>query len=138
MAKYVFKAAYALINSVDLSNDIKSMTIDFSSAEVDQTAMGDTFTNFMPSTLKGATVDIEFYQDFAGSQVVVTLASLLGVSTAVHFRASTASLGATNPKWAGNMMLTKYVPAQGSVGDAAMASAHFVCVDGTGLVRATS
>jgi hypothetical protein len=136
MAKFVLKNASVVINSVDLSDHVKSVTVDYAIQENAQTTMGDTYENFIAGTLKIASLDFEFTQDYASGKVDATLNGLLGVSTVVTVKPVATTVGPTNPRYYGNMMLTKYTPMGGSVGDTSMAPAHFVCCDGTGLTRA--
>lgn len=136
MAKFVVKNASVVVNSVDLSDHVESLSVDVSAAENAQTSMGDSFENFIAGTLKTGTFDINFYQDHASAKTEQTLYALIGVSTVVTIKPVNTTIGATNPRYYGNFVLTKFTPLSGKVGDTAMAPAHFVCADGTGLVRA--
>ncbi len=129
MGKFVFYDAYFAIDStaasiVDLSDHVRSVTLNFSNAEVESTCMGDEGL----SRLKGLqdwSMDVEFAQDFASAKVNATIFRKMN-STApqatVAFRPVNANKSATNPEYQGEGIVFSYTPASGSVGDLAVAS----------------
>lgn len=129
MGKFVYNNAYFAIDStaatqVDLSDHVKSLTLNLSNTEVDSTCMAAGGL----SRLKGLqdwSMDIEFAQDFASTKVNATLFRKMN-STApqvtVSFRPTNASAGTSNPEYRGEGIVFEYTPASGSVGDLAVAS----------------
>lgn len=129
MGKIVFSNAYFAIDStaatqVDLSDHVRSLTLNFSNAEVDATCM----TAEGLQRLKGLqdwSMDVEFVQDFAASKVNAVIFRKMN-STApqvtVSFRPTTAAAGAANPEYRGEGIVFEYIPVSGSVGDLAVAS----------------
>jgi hypothetical protein len=136
MASFVLTNAYVKINSVDLSDHVRSVKINYSAETPDNTAMGATTHSRLPG-LKDWSVDVEFNQDFAAANVDATLFPLVGAAAfAIELRGVNATVTATNPKWTGNALLADYSPVGNKVGDLAVAPIKLV---GTGaLTRGTS
>ena len=120
MANMVLTNAYVLINNVNLSAFVKSVTLSYKSEMQDDTAMGDTARSRIGS-LKDFTLSVEFFQDYAASAVDVTLFNIVGNVVPIEIRGSSAAASATNPKYMGNAILETYQPVGGSVGDNLMA-----------------
>jgi len=136
MSNMVLRDAFVSINSVDLSDFVKSVTLSYKSEMQDDTAMGDTARSRIGS-LKDYTVSIEFFQSFAAGKVDATLFGIVGSVVPIELRSVKASpASATNPKYTGSAILETYQPVGGSVGDNLMAP---VTMSGVGaLTRATS
>jgi hypothetical protein len=64
MATFVLTDASVVINSVDLSDRVSSVTLSVEVDEQEDTAMGDTYRSRIGG-LRDWSVDIEFHQDFA-------------------------------------------------------------------------
>lgn len=131
MATVIYKDAYFLINSVVLSDHVKSLTLNYEAETQDDTAMGDD-TRSMLGGLKNWSASVEFHQDFAAAEVDVTIFSLVGVSTDIEIRPTSAAVSATNPSFTGNAMITTYSPLSGSVGDVLPATIELVPSKGAG------
>lgn len=135
MANRVLNNAYVTLNAVDLSNLVRTVTLDYSAEMQDDTAMSDTARSRIGG-LKDWSLTIEFFQDYAASKVDATLFSLVGSTFAVEVRSDSGSASATNPKYTGTGILESYVPVGGTVGENQMAP---VTIRGVGaLTRATS
>lgn len=136
MAKFVFKNAYISVNSVNLSSYVKSISINYGAEVLDNTCMGDT-AKVKVVGFKDWSVDVEFAQDYAASMVDATLFPLVGADAfAIEIRPDAGVVGATNPKFTGNVLLTSYNPVTGSVNQVATTS---VKMDGSGaLTRAVA
>lgn len=132
---------FALVNGVDLSDHVRSITTEDSKSAVDVTAMGATNTQ----TSKGlgdAKISIEFFQDFTAGKVHATLQPLIQSTTpvAVEVRQSTAARSATNPAHllTGAFLMT-YGGLDGGVNDALVIKAEFVnAPGGTGMTYPTA
>ena len=137
MATLVMYNAYASIAGVDLSDHVRTVTLDAGQNMLDDTAMGDT-TVSNAAGLATWSVTIEFLQDYAASKVDATLEGELGIgnTTALILFPSGSSIGVTNPRYSGTAILESYNPIAGTVGDQAMATATFQSK--TALTRATS
>tara|TARA_Y100000310_G_scaffold304143_1_gene343033 strand:+ start:370 stop:765 length:396 start_codon:yes stop_codon:yes gene_type:complete len=128
--------AYVSLASVDLSDHVTRVTLNYESDAVEDTNMADTARQFLASGLTRWGLEVEFHQDYAASKVDATLFSVVGTSIAVEIRPDSDAVSATNPKFTGNAILTRYQPVAGSVGEMAMAPVTLVGVGA--LTRATS
>ena len=136
MPAFVLTDASVTINSVDLSDHVKSVNLDYTAAGEDDTVMGDDTKSSIAGLLEW-NLSVEFAQDHAASNVDATLFPLIGAAGfTVIVRPTSASVSATNPNFTGTAILTSYPPIGGSVGDFATTSAEFASA-GT-LSRATS
>lgn len=136
MAKMVLKNAYVGISGVNLSNWVKSITLNYTAEVLDNTCMGDT-TKAKVVGYKDWSVDLELAQDFEAGAVDATLFPLVGAEAfPVEIRADAGAVSATNPKFIGQALLTSYNPISGSVGQVASTSPK---LEGSGdLLRAVA
>lgn len=135
MAVHKFYNASVVINSVDLSDHVKSVTINTGAEALDDTAMGDTTRSNLGGLLTWG-ISVDFEQDYASGKVDATLYPLVGTTTTIVVKPDAGSTAATNPKRTGTALLTSYDPVGGTVGDLHMTQAQFVAA-GT-LTRAES
>ena len=135
MAKFVLTDASLVINSVDLSDHVASVTLELNSEEIDTTAMGSTFMS-KTGGLKSGTLSIDFQQDFASSEVDTTMFPLFGGTTAFVLKATSGSVSATNPSYSGSILVNQHIPVANAVGELATMSVSFP-TSGT-VTRATS
>lgn len=126
MATLVLTDAYVLVNSVDLSDHVKSVTIDYKAELQDASAMSSTTRKNMAGA-KDWTITIEFHQDFAASSVDATLFPLVGNDNfAIEVRPTSAARSATNPAYVSNSAtLESYGPVSGSYGEVLGTQATF-------------
>lgn len=135
MATFAFTDASVVVNSVDLSDQVRQVTLTVSADELDDTAMGDTYRSRIGG-LKDWSVSLEFNSDFAGTEVDDTLWPLLGTTTTITIKPTSGSVSATNPSYSGSVLVSQVNPIGNSVGDLATVS---VTWNGAGtLTRATS
>ena len=121
MASFAFTDAKVTVNGVDLSTYVRQATINVSAAELEDTAMGDTYRSRVAG-LKDWSVNLEFNQDFAAAAVDATLWPLLGTTTVVTVKATSAANSATNPQYSGSVLVSQYNPLTNGVGDLATTS----------------
>lgn len=133
--QYMGNDISVVINTVDLSNHVRKITVDQTAEALDNTAMGDS-TKSHKGGLKGWTIDIEFLQNHTGSSVDATLSPLLGTTTSVVVKPTSSAVGATNPSFTGTALLVGYKPFDVNVGDMAGAVSRFVSAGA--LTRATT
>lgn len=125
MAFIVLKDASVTINSVDLSDHVKQVTIKYSADIHEDTAMGATSKSRVAG-LKDWSADIEFYQDYAANKIDATLFPLVGAASfPIHIKPASGAIAADNPDYTGNAVLPDYSPIAGSVGDLMTASVTF-------------
>lgn len=136
MTKLVLTDAFVSINGVDLSDHVDTVTINHSADMQECTAMGDT-TRERLGGLKDWSIDVEFFQDYAASNVDATLFPLIGTTFTVIVRpVNTGGVSTTNPNYTGTGILESYNPISGAVGDALKAP---ITIQAAGdLSRATS
>lgn len=139
MAKNIMTNVSVLINSVDLSDHVDTVTVTETSEDIDLTAMGATSRAHAPG-LRDDTVTIVFFQDFAASKVDATLSALQGVAAGapIIIKPVAAAVSTTNPSYTMTGVLLEYSPLNGSVGQANKITAVFKPADGSFLVRATT
>lgn len=135
MASFAFTDAVVTVNSVDLSDYVRSVTLNVSADELDDTAMGDTYRSRIGG-LRDWSVSVEFNSDFGASLVDATLFPLLGSTTTVTVKPTSSATSATNPIYSGSVLVSQVNPMGNSVGDLATVS---VTWNGAGtLTRATA
>ena len=94
MATFVFKNGYVMVNNVDLSDHVRSVSLSYSAADVEDNNMGDS-TQQRLAGLKDWSLSVEFSQDYASGKVDATLFDLVG---AAPFDQSSAPFGWTPHK----------------------------------------
>jgi hypothetical protein len=136
LATQVFYNGYLSVNSVDLSDHVKSMSLEYKAEELDDTCMGDTVRTRMGG-LKDWSLTVTFAQDYVAGEVDATLWPLIGAAAwAIIIKPNGGTTSGTNPKWTGTAILLDYTPIAGTVGDYATTDVTFL--PGTVLTRATS
>lgn len=116
MATVVYTDASGVFNSVDLSDHIKSITLNYSAEMLDDTAMGDD-TRSKIGGLKDWSMDVTFHQDYAASNVDATFFPLVGSTFVCVLKPTSSAVSATNPSFTGTGILESYQPMGGGVGD---------------------
>ena len=125
MATLAWTNASFIVNAVDLSNDVASLSLNYNSESLDETAMGDT-ARVRKGGLFDWSFDVTFHQDFAASQVDATLFALVGTTACVQIKPVNAAASATNPRFGGVCLLESYPPVAGAVGTLLQATVRFV------------
>lgn len=121
MSSLAFIDATLSVNAVDLSDFVRSVTLEVSADELDDTAMGDTYRSRIGG-LKDWSVAVEFNSDFAASAVDTTLFPLLGTVVEVKIRPTSGAISSTNPEYVGNVLISQVNPMDNAVGDLATVS----------------
>lgn len=137
MASFHFNDAYVTLGGTDLSDHVRSVTLNMSYDELDDTAMGDSHRSRLAG-LGDASITLEFNQDFAASEVDATIWSNLGSTAAIVVAANGSTISSTNPSYTGTFLINEYPPLDGSVGDLATVSVTWPLADGDGIAKATS
>ena len=135
MAEIVLTDVSVTFGGVDLSDHVRSITLDYSAEPQDITAMTDT-TRQRIGGLKDWSVSIEFNQDFAASEIDATFFSQVGSTLAFVGKPTSGAVSATNPSFSGTALLESYDPISGSIGDVHTASIQLSAAGN--LTRATS
>lgn len=132
----VLTDAFFSWNAVDLSDHVKSVTIDYSAELLDDTVMGDDTRSRMGG-LKDWSVSVEFFQDEDAAKVAQTFFADIGVARVLIIRPKKASaVSSTNPNYTGTGILESMPLVSGEVGAISMTTVEIKAA-GT-LSRATS
>jgi hypothetical protein len=135
MAVLVLTDADITVNGVVLSDKANSVTLNYEIDSVETTAFGSVGHKFTGG-LQNNSCDIEFMQDFAATETEATIYPLVGTTTTVTVRASSAATSATNPLYTlSGTFLAAHTPVAAAVGELAMTSLSFT---GGTLVKTTS
>jgi len=125
MAVLVLTDAVITVNSVALSDRANSVSLNYEIDSVESTAFGSTGHKFTGG-LQNNSLDIDFQQDFAAANVEATVYPLVGTSTTVTLKATSAATSATNPIYTlTGTFLAAHTPVAASVGEMAMTSLSF-------------
>lgn len=116
MAILVLINPQILINSVDLSNHIDSVTLEETFADVDTTAFGGGGSKTRIAGLGDHKVSLAFQQDFAASSVEQTVYPLLGTVTSITVKELNAATSTVNPAYTFSALITDWKPVDGKVG----------------------
>jgi len=136
MPTIVYTDALLTVNSIDLSDHVKSLTLNYEAEMLDDTVMGTSGTRSSKPGLKNWSLEVEFLQDYAVGSVDATLFPLIGAdSFPVTARAKKAVVvSATNPTYSGSAVLENYSPITGEVGTLGQTSCTFRAGGGAGNV----
>lgn len=139
MAIHYSRNASVVFATVDLSNHVRSVTVDVSAEEVDVTAMGATARAVIPG-LRADTITVEFYVDTAAASVDQTLWPYVGSTSGATLvvKNDTGSVSTVNPSWTVTAAPLAYTPINAQIGDAHTTTVVFKPVAGGSIARATS
>jgi hypothetical protein len=136
MAVFVLTNASLVVNSVNLSAYVSSITLDYAVDAVAADGMAATNGHVFLGGLQNNSLAVTLNQDFAASTVAATLDALVGTTTTVVIKPTSAAVGATNPTYTiTNAFLAATQPVNGAVGDLAQMSVTF---QGGTLVKAVA
>jgi hypothetical protein len=113
------------INTVDLSDHVKSITLNRQFDELEVTAMGD-FSHRFVKGLENSTLTLDFLNDDAAASVMATLQAAWGTSVAFTLiQTKGTAVSATNPLYSGTILVNKTTDINGAVGDISTQSITF-------------
>ena len=120
MAVTVLYNAFVSINAVDVSAQVKSVSLPFTIAQLDATTMGSDTTVHEPG-LKGFSMEVEFLNDYTVNEEDADLWALWTGRTkfAVELRPTADAVGTSNPSYEFTGFISAWNPVAGSVGDLA-------------------
>lgn len=117
MAKMVLLAQFISLNGTDLSTYGVKGELSVEVEEKDVTTYGSLGWKEVLGGLKSGSLGLEFKQDFAATKIDSIMWPLLGTVVPFEVRADQATVGTSNPKYTGNVLVKEWNPVQGSVGD---------------------
>jgi hypothetical protein len=100
MAVFALINEYLSLNAVAMSDHVRQATLAMEASALDATAMGDGWTKNVYG-LKNGSMQVEFNDDTAASQVDALLWPLFGTNVAFEVRLDAGTVSATNPKYTG-------------------------------------
>ena len=115
-----------VLNSVDLSDQVTSATINQQFDELETTAMGSTAHSFVKG-LESSTITLDFLNSYAASEVWTTLQSAYGTVVTIVMKPTTSAVSATNPSFTASILINNLTPINGAVGDLQTQSITFTC-----------
>lgn len=125
MAVLALKDATITINSVALSDRANSVTLNYEIDSIEVTAFGST-GHIFAGGLQNNSVEVTLMQDFATSNVEATIFGLVGTTTTVVIKPTSAATSATNPTYTvSNAFLASHTPVAGAVGELATTTLSF-------------
>lgn len=129
--------ASLIVNSVDLSNRVRSIVVTRNHEDLDSTAMGAAARTHYAG-LRDDSMLVQLFQDFAASSVEATVAAVLGLAAGATIVAKkdTAAVSATNPSYTMTGMALTHTPINGEVGTMHMTDVTLVPVQGSSIVKA--
>lgn len=126
MPTLVYTNAYVSINSVELSDHVKSITLNYEAELLDDTVMGTAGTRSNKPGLKNWSLEVNFLQDYAAASIDASLFALVGADAfPVAVRPVNGAISTSNPEYQGQAVLESYPPLVGEVGALGTATAMF-------------
>jgi hypothetical protein len=105
------------INSVDLTDQCTSAVINYVSEQLENTTFSNTSRSFT-SGLYSNTVTVTLYQSYAATETEASIYSLVGTTTTLVLKPSSAAVGATNPSYTlTGAFLSAHTPINASLGE---------------------
>lgn len=123
MAVLALTNEHLTINSVDLSSWVKSAVLTLDAANLDSTAMGDSWVE-ATGGLKSGSLAVTFNDDFAAAATDVTLFPIFGTVVTFIVRPVATAVSSTNPNYTGSIFIAQH-SVGGAVGELASKSLTF-------------
>ena len=136
MAVQVLKDCTISIGGVQLESKANSVTLNYEVESVDVTSFDGSGARKFAGGLVNLSVEIALMQDFAASQTEATIYPLVGTTTTVIIKPTSAALSATNPQYTvTGAYLSSHTPVAGGIGELSMTT---LSLTGGTLAKATS
>ncbi len=136
MAKQVLLASFLSLNATDLSTYTAKIELSIEVDEQETTTFASSSYKEVLGGIRSGSLGITFKQDVAAGLLDSIMWPLLGTVVAFEVRLSNAAVSTSNPKYTGSVLISKWAPISGSVGDVAEVEVEYPT---TGVVtRATA
>jgi hypothetical protein len=113
--------------STDISDHVSSVTLSQIFDELEITSLGSNSHQFVKG-LEASTLTLDFFNDFAASQVTTLLQTNYGSTiTAVLIPVKGTAVSATNPLYTVSILVNNLTPINGDVASINNASISFTC-----------
>ena len=129
MAIFLSNGVVVTLNSVDLSANVTSATINRVFEELEISAMGDSSRKFTKG-LETSTITLDFLNDNAASgagSVRAALQAAWGTTVPITLKQTSAVVSTTNPEYQSTILVNNTTDINGAVGDISSQSITFTC-----------
>jgi len=127
------------INSVALTDQCTSATLNYVLEQLETTSFGDTARKYGASSivsLENNSVEVELYQSYAASETEATIYGLVGIQTNIIIAPASGAASATNPIYTlTGAYLESHTPINASLGELSTVTLTFT---GGKLTKAVS
>ena len=127
------------INSVVLTDQCTSATVNYVYEQLETTSFGDTARKFggaAVTSLQNNSIEVELYQSYAASETEATIFGLVGIVTTIIVAPASGVATATNPIYTlTGAYLESHTPINASLGELSTITLSFA---GGNLVKAVS
>jgi hypothetical protein len=127
------------INSVALTDQCTSATVNYVYEQLETTTFGDTARKFggaAVTSLQNNSIEVELFQSYAGSETEDTIFGLVGITTDIIVAPASGSASATNPIYTlTGCYLESHTPINATLGELSTITLTF---NGGVLTKATS
>lgn len=138
MASVYLSNPVVTINSVNLTDQCTSATINYVYEQLETTAFGDSSRKYggaAITSLQNNSIEVELYQSYAAGETEVSIFGLVGIQTTIVIKASDTTVSATNPSYTMTGYLESHTPINASLGELSTVSLVF---NGGNLFKSTS
>jgi len=105
------------INSVDLSDQCTSATINYVSEQLENTTFSNTSRSFTAG-LYSNSITVTLYQSYAATETEASIYNLVGTTTTLVLKPTSSAVGATNPSYTlTGAFLSAHTPINASLGE---------------------
>jgi hypothetical protein len=129
MAIFLSNGVVVTLNSVDLSPNVTSATINRVFEELEISAMGDSSRKYTRG-LETSTITLDFLNDNAASgqgSVRAALQAAWGTTVPITLKQGGGAISATNPEYQTTILVNNTTDINGAVGDISTQSITFTC-----------
>jgi hypothetical protein len=129
MAIFLSNGVVVTLNSVDLSANVTSATINRVFEELEISAMGDSSRKYTKG-LETSTITLDFLNDNSASgagSVRAALQAAWGTTVPITLKQTSAVVSATNPEYQSTILVNNTTDINGAVGDISSQSITFTC-----------
>lgn len=125
MAKMVLLASFLSLNANDFSDRTSKIELTTEVEAQDVTTFASLGWKEVLGGLKEGSLGVTFKQDVAATELDSVMWPLLGTVVPFAVRLDNAAVGASNPQYTGNVLITGWNPIMGNVGDVAEVDVEF-------------
>ncbi|WP_199444457.1 hypothetical protein [Umezawaea beigongshangensis] len=125
MPAMVLLASHITIDGNDLSDHCSKIEVTAEVDEKDVTTFASLGWKEVQGGIKSGSLGATFQQDTAAGEIDALMWPLLGEVVPFSVRLDNAAASATNPAYGGNLLVKKWSPIAGSVGDVATVDVEF-------------